>query len=653
MELPAQHGRWKIGPALATGNTVILKPSARTPLSALRFAEVAADTFPPGVVNVVSGTGAAMGDLLVGHPKVRMVSVTGDTETGKHIAQLAADRVKRLHLELGGKAPVVVFDDADLEAADNLKTFGTGTAARTARRAAGDRRAESTTRSWPTWPARSRRSSGATRPRATTSRWARSSRGPGRQGQGMVDRRASGAEIVSAAIARIGRRLLRADGHRRPGPEERDRPGRGLRAGRHGPALQRRGPGHRVGQRRPFGLAASVWSGDIGKAMRVAKAIQFGNVWINTHFMLVSEMPHGGVKESGYGKDQSQYAIEDYTVVKHVMIKLRAGRGSVGAGRGADGERQTEQADRSELQAGVLGWYAAVGRELGFRGTRDPYAILVSEVMAQQTQIARAEQYWRVWMARFPTIEALAAATPADVLRAWQGLGYDRRALNLLRCARGSSPCTAAGCRPPSRTSNGCPASVRTRPVHWRRWRSASGSGRWTSTSAGSSGASSAGPDALGRHGSAPGRGRRGAGRPPGRWTHALMDLGATLCRIRAPRCEECPARPVCGRRRRPRARRGERPRAIARDRERAFTTTRRWLRGRILDRLRAADEGWVAFEGAARRARRSGGRGGARGPSSEGMVELRRRAPLGRLPAASSCRGAGRLRRRCRRAAP
>ena len=116
---------WKIGPALAAGNTVVLKPSARTPLTALLLAEIAADILPAGVLNVVTGTGAAIGDPLVGHPKVGMISVTGDTDTGKHIARVAADKVKRLHLELGGKAPVIVFDDADLDAViENLKTFG-------------------------------------------------------------------------------------------------------------------------------------------------------------------------------------------------------------------------------------------------------------------------------------------------------------------------------------------------------------------------------------------------------------------------------------------------------------------------------------------------------------------------------------------------
>src|SRR3954466_5637072 len=122
---PLMMAGWKIGPALAAGNTVVLKPSARTPLTALVLAEIAADILPPGVLNVITGTGAGIGDALVGHPKVGMVSVTGDTDTGKHIARVAADKVKRLHLELGGKAPVIVFDDADLDAvAEAIKLWG-------------------------------------------------------------------------------------------------------------------------------------------------------------------------------------------------------------------------------------------------------------------------------------------------------------------------------------------------------------------------------------------------------------------------------------------------------------------------------------------------------------------------------------------------
>ena len=173
---PLMMAGWKIGPALAAGNAVVLKPSARTPLTAVVLAEIAADILPPGVLNVITGTGAAIGDALVAHPGVGMISVTGDTDTGKHIARTAADRVKRLHLELGGKAPVIVFDDADLDAvAETIKLFGLlelrpGLHGRLP----GDRRAEGLRQV--RGQARRRgeaRSSGATRPRATTSRWAR------------------------------------------------------------------------------------------------------------------------------------------------------------------------------------------------------------------------------------------------------------------------------------------------------------------------------------------------------------------------------------------------------------------------------------------------------------------------------------------------
>ncbi len=173
---PLYMASWKLGPALATGNTVVLKPSIRTPLTALRFAEILAEHLPSGVVNVLSGSGSAIGDTLVGHPKVRMISITGDTATGKRIAQIAAGTVKRLHLELGGKAPVIIFDDADLDlAAETLKAAGywnsgqdCTAATRVIAGPGGLRRLR--LRSWPT---RSARSSGATRPRRTTSTWAR------------------------------------------------------------------------------------------------------------------------------------------------------------------------------------------------------------------------------------------------------------------------------------------------------------------------------------------------------------------------------------------------------------------------------------------------------------------------------------------------
>ena len=173
---PLYMAAWKLGPALATGNTVVLKPSVRTPLSALRFAELVAGELPEGVLNVLSGSGNAIGDLLVGHPKVRMVSITGDTVTGKHIAEIAAGTVKRLHLELGGKAPVIVFDDADVElAAEIIKSAGYWNSGQDCTAAcrviAGPGRLRQVRQ--PPSRTRSSRSSGATRPTPTTSTWAR------------------------------------------------------------------------------------------------------------------------------------------------------------------------------------------------------------------------------------------------------------------------------------------------------------------------------------------------------------------------------------------------------------------------------------------------------------------------------------------------
>ena len=323
---PIMMAGWKIGPALAAGNTVILKPSARTPLTALVLGEIAADILPPGVLNVVTGTGAAIGDYLVGHPKVGMISVTGDTDTGKHIARTAAEKVKRLHLELGGKAPVVVFDDADLEAViENLKTFSYWNSGQ-------DCTAPCRVLAGPKVYDRFVADLGAA---VKTIKWGDPAEGDdiemgsliakaqADKVTGMVDRARSGAEIVTGGV-----RPDRPGAFYEPtvvaGPDQRSE------------IVQDEVFGPVVTVQRftdedqaiawandvRFGLAASVWSGDVGKALRVAKAIQFGTVWINDHFTLVSEMPHGGFKESGYGKDQSMYAIEDYTVVKHVMIKL-------------------------------------------------------------------------------------------------------------------------------------------------------------------------------------------------------------------------------------------------------------------------------------------------------------------------------------------
>ena len=242
---PLYMAGWKIGPALAAGNTVILKPSIRTPLTALALAEIAADILPPGVLNVITGTGEAIGDALVLHPAVAMVSVTGDTETGKRIARNAADSIKRLHLELGGKAPVIVFDDADLESAvENIRLWGYWNAGQDCTAA---------TRVI-TGPAIHDRFVARLAEQVGTLRWGDPAESDDLdmgsliapthvdKVAGMVERASQDAEVVVG-----GTRPDRAGAYYEPtvivGPDagQRDRPGRGLRPGRHGAALQRRG----------------------------------------------------------------------------------------------------------------------------------------------------------------------------------------------------------------------------------------------------------------------------------------------------------------------------------------------------------------------------------------------------------------------------